>query len=97
MIYICFFNLDYYVSLLHPLGFYAFILTAAAIGALLYFQFELHYLYDHFMQFAVSAAAFSLALSIYLYVRSLKAPDEELAPGGNSGELEHAGSFLLNC
>ncbi|KFP93764.1 Lamin-B receptor [Haliaeetus albicilla] len=68
-------------------GFYAFILTAAAIGTLLYFQFELHYLYDHFMQFAVSAAAFSMVLSIYLYVRSLKAPEEELAPGGNSGYL----------
>ncbi|NXC41657.1 LBR protein, partial [Penelope pileata] len=66
-------------------GFYAFVLTAAAIGTLLYFQFELHYLYDHFMQFAVSAAAFSMALSIYLYIRSLKAPEEDLAPGGNSG------------
>ncbi|NXX93303.1 LBR protein, partial [Centropus bengalensis] len=66
-------------------GIYAFILTAAAIGTLLYFQFELQYLYDHFMQFAVSAAAFSMALSIYLYIRSLKAPEEELAPGGNSG------------
>jgi len=72
---------------LHPLGFYAFLLTAAAIGTLLYFQFELHYLYDHFVQFAVSAAAFSMALSIYLYIRSLKAPEEDLAPGGNSGEL----------
>lgn len=61
--------------------------TAAAIATLLYFKFELHYLYDHFMQFAVSAAAFSVGLSIYLYIRSLKAPDEELAPGGNSGEL----------
>ncbi|XP_029891295.2 delta(14)-sterol reductase LBR [Aquila chrysaetos chrysaetos] len=68
-------------------GFYAFILTAAAIGTLLYFQFELHYLYDHFMQFAVSAAAFSMVLSIYLYIRSLKAPEDELAPGGNSGYL----------
>ncbi|XP_009646438.2 delta(14)-sterol reductase LBR isoform X1 [Egretta garzetta] len=66
-------------------GFYAFILTATAIGTLLYFQFELCYLYDHFMQFAVSAAAFSMVLSIYLYIRSLKAPEEELAPGGNSG------------
>ncbi|KAK2531956.1 Lbr [Columba guinea] len=66
-------------------GFYAFVLTAAVIGTLLYFQFELHYLYDHFMQFAVSAAAFSMVLSIYLYIRSLKAPQEELAPGGNSG------------
>ncbi|NXR94633.1 LBR protein, partial [Hypocryptadius cinnamomeus] len=65
-------------------GFYAFILTAAAMGVLLYFQFELRYVYDHLMQFAVSAAAFSLALSIFLYIRSLKAPEEELAPGGNS-------------
>ncbi|XP_014806203.1 PREDICTED: lamin-B receptor [Calidris pugnax] len=68
-------------------GFYAFLLTAAAVGILLYFQFELHYLYDHFMQFAVSAAAFSLGLSIYLYIQSLKAPEEELAPSGNSGYL----------
>uniref|UniRef100_A0A8C2T405 Delta(14)-sterol reductase LBR n=1 Tax=Coturnix japonica TaxID=93934 RepID=A0A8C2T405_COTJA len=68
-------------------GFYAFVLTAAAIGTLLYFQFELHYLYDHFMQFAVAAAVFSMALSIYLYIRSLKAPEEDLAPGGNSGYL----------
>ncbi|KFV67912.1 Lamin-B receptor [Dryobates pubescens] len=68
-------------------GFYAFMLTAAAIGALLYFQFELHYLYDHFMQFAVSAAAFSMGLSIFLYIRSLRAPEEELAPSGNSGYL----------
>ncbi|NXN19945.1 LBR protein, partial [Indicator maculatus] len=68
-------------------GFYAFILTAAAIGALLCFQFDLHYLYDHFMQFAVSAAAFSMGLSIFLYIRSLKAPEEELAPSGNSGYL----------
>ncbi|NXL47560.1 LBR protein, partial [Podilymbus podiceps] len=66
-------------------GFYAFILTAAVIGTLLYFKFELHYLYDHFMQFAVSAAVFSMGLSIYLYIRSLKAPEEELAPSGNSG------------
>ncbi|NXU49992.1 LBR protein, partial [Turnix velox] len=48
-------------------GFYAFLTTAAAIGTLLYFEFELHYLYDHFLQFAVAAAAFSVALSIYLY------------------------------
>ncbi|NXX81915.1 LBR protein, partial [Urocolius indicus] len=68
-------------------GFYAFILTAAAVGTLLYFQFELHYLYDHFMQFAVSAAVFSMGLSIYLYIRSLKAPEEEIAPGGNSGYI----------
>ncbi|KGL85428.1 Lamin-B receptor [Tinamus guttatus] len=68
-------------------GFYAFVLTAASVGALLYFQLELTYLYDHFLQFAVSAAAFSMGLSIFLYLRSLRTPEEELAPGGNSGYL----------
>lgn len=68
-------------------GFYAFLLTVAAIGTSLYFEIELHYLYDHFLQFAVSAATFSVFLSIYLYVRSLKAPKEELSPGGNSGNF----------
>uniref|UniRef100_A0A803YD52 Delta(14)-sterol reductase n=1 Tax=Meleagris gallopavo TaxID=9103 RepID=A0A803YD52_MELGA len=33
------------------------------------------------------SAAFSMVLSIYLYIRSLKAPEEDLAPGGNSGYL----------
>ncbi|XP_043399526.1 delta(14)-sterol reductase LBR isoform X3 [Chelonia mydas] len=68
-------------------GFYAFVLTAAAVGNSLYFEIELHYLYDHFLQFAVSAAIFSVLLSIYLYARSLKAPKEELSPGGNSGNF----------
>uniref|UniRef100_A0A8C8VNP2 Delta(14)-sterol reductase LBR n=1 Tax=Pelusios castaneus TaxID=367368 RepID=A0A8C8VNP2_9SAUR len=68
-------------------GFYAFVLTAAAVGTSLYCEIELHYLYDHFLQFAVSAAIFSVLLSIYLYVRSLKAPKEELSPGGNSGNF----------
>ncbi|KAM6278803.1 delta(14)-sterol reductase LBR isoform 1-T1 [Porphyrio hochstetteri] len=66
-------------------GFYAFVLTAAVIGTLLYFKFELHYLYDHFVQFAVAAAVFSMGLSIYLYIRSLRVHEEDLAPGGNSG------------
>ncbi|EMP24552.1 Lamin-B receptor [Chelonia mydas] len=69
------------------IGFYAFVLTAAAVGNSLYFEIELHYLYDHFLQFAVSAAIFSVLLSIYLYARSLKAPKEELSPGGNSGNF----------
>ncbi|TFK09772.1 biogenesis of lysosome-related organelles complex 1 subunit 5 [Platysternon megacephalum] len=68
-------------------GFYAFVLTAASVGNSLYFEIELHYLYDHFLQFAVSAAIFSVLLSIYLYARSLKAPKEELSPGGNSGNF----------
>ncbi|XP_019405089.1 PREDICTED: lamin-B receptor isoform X1 [Crocodylus porosus] len=68
-------------------GFYAFALTAAAVGIFLYFELELHYLYDHFLQFAVSAIVFSVVFSIYLYIRSLKAPEENLSSGGNSGSF----------
>ncbi|XP_053865769.1 delta(14)-sterol reductase LBR-like, partial [Malaclemys terrapin pileata] len=76
-------------------GFYAFVLTAAAVGNSLYFEIELHYLYDHFLQFAVSAAIFSVLLSIYLYARSLKAPKEELSPGGNSGNFVY--DLFIGC
>lgn len=78
------------------LGFYAFALTAAVVGISLYFELELHYLYDHFLQFAVSAIVFSVVFSIYLYIRSLKAPEENLSPGGNSGKSEKIKSFLYH-
>ncbi|XP_053163797.1 delta(14)-sterol reductase LBR [Hemicordylus capensis] len=68
-------------------GFYAFILTSAAVAISLYFEMELYYLHDHFLQFAVCATVFSVVLSIYLYVRSLKAPEHELSSGGNSGNI----------
>ncbi|CAI5770893.1 lamin-B receptor [Podarcis lilfordi] len=68
-------------------GFYAFILTAAAVGISLYFEMEFSYIYDHFLQFAVCATVFSVVLSIYLYARSLRAPEQELSPGGNSGNI----------
>ncbi|XP_062980191.1 delta(14)-sterol reductase LBR isoform X2 [Elgaria multicarinata webbii] len=74
-------------------GFYAFILTAAAVGISLYFEVELYYLYDHFLQFAVSATVFSVVFSIYLYARSLKASEQELSAGGNSGNIIY--DFLM--
>lgn len=67
-------------------GFYAFLLTAAAVGMALYLEVDLCYLYDHFLQFAVCATVFSVVFSIYLYVHSLKAPTQELSLGGNSGK-----------
>ncbi|XP_056664468.1 delta(14)-sterol reductase LBR-like [Monodelphis domestica] len=67
-------------------GFYAFILTSVVIGTSLYWGIELYYVYDHFLQFAVAATVFSVALSIYLYVRSLKASNNELSPG-KSGNI----------
>ncbi|MBZ3876415.1 Lamin-B receptor [Sciurus carolinensis] len=65
-------------------GFYAFILTSAVIGTALFWGVELYYVYNHFLQFALAATVFSVILSIYLYVRSWKAPKDELSPA-NSG------------
>ncbi|XP_058131266.1 delta(14)-sterol reductase LBR [Dasypus novemcinctus] len=65
-------------------GFYAFILTSAVIGASSFWGVELYYVYNHIFQFALAALVFSVVLSIYLYVRSLQAPRDELSPA-NSG------------
>ncbi|XP_037698656.1 delta(14)-sterol reductase LBR-like isoform X1 [Choloepus didactylus] len=65
-------------------AFYAFLLTSTIIGASVFWGVELYYVYNHFLQFAVAAIVFSVVLSIYLYVRSLKVPRDELSPA-NSG------------
>ncbi|XP_006871199.1 PREDICTED: lamin-B receptor [Chrysochloris asiatica] len=67
-------------------GFYAFVLTSVVIGASYFWGVEFRYVYDHFLQFALGAIVFSVALSIYLYVRSLKVPRNELslASSGNA-------------
>lgn len=66
-------------------GFYAFILTSAVIGASLFQGVEFHYVYSHFLQFALGATVFCVVLSVYLYIRSLKAPRNDLSPA-SSGE-----------
>ncbi|XP_062066467.1 delta(14)-sterol reductase LBR [Lepus europaeus] len=68
-------------------GFYAFLLTAAAVGASLYWGLELHSMYRHFLQFALAATVFSALLSVYLYARSLKAPREELSPASSGNAV----------
>ncbi|XP_023687368.1 delta(14)-sterol reductase LBR [Paramormyrops kingsleyae] len=68
-------------------GFYAVILSAAALGVAYYQDVDLSYIHDHFMQFAVSSMILSSVLSVYLYVRSRWAREGELAPGGNSGNV----------
>lgn len=66
-------------------GIYAFVLTSAAVGASLFWGVELYYLYNRFLQFALAALVFSVGLSVYLYVRALRAPQDELslASSGN--------------
>ncbi|XP_048860571.1 delta(14)-sterol reductase LBR [Brienomyrus brachyistius] len=68
-------------------GFYAVILSAAALGVAYYQDVDLSYIHDHLIQFAVSSMIFSSVLSVYLYVRSCWAREGELAPGGNSGNV----------
>lgn len=66
-------------------AFQAFLVTAIMAGVAVVLQLPLSYVYDHFLQFAVASALLSLALSIFLYMKSLTAPESALAPGGNSG------------
>ncbi|XP_048387306.2 delta(14)-sterol reductase LBR isoform X2 [Stegostoma tigrinum] len=68
-------------------AFYAFVLCAAALGAALYNEVNLSYIYSSQLQLAISAILFSVLLSIYLYVRSWRVPADELAEGGNSGSF----------
>lgn len=69
-----------------PPALYAFVLTVAALGAAVHQGVDLSYIHSHFLQLAVSSLLFSVLLSVYLYVRSRWAPQDQLAPGGNSGE-----------
>lgn len=68
-------------------GFYAFVLTSAAVGASLFWGMELHYVYTHFLQFALAAVLFSVLLSVYLYAHSLKAPRDELSPASSGNAV----------
>ncbi|MBN3302924.1 LBR protein, partial [Amia calva] len=68
-------------------GFYALVLSVAVLGAAVYYKVDLSYIHEHFLQFAVSAMALSLLLSVCLYTRSRWAHNDELAPGGNTGNL----------
>ncbi|XP_072277492.1 delta(14)-sterol reductase TM7SF2 isoform X1 [Pyxicephalus adspersus] len=66
-------------------AFQAFLVTAIIAGVAVVLKLPFPYVYDHFLQFAVASALFSLGLSIFLYIKSLTAPESALAPGGNSG------------
>lgn len=68
-------------------GFYAFILTSAVVGAALFWGVELYYVYRHFLQLALAAIVFSVVLSVYLYVRALRAPPDELSPASSGNAI----------
>ncbi|XP_026802772.3 delta(14)-sterol reductase LBR isoform X1 [Pangasianodon hypophthalmus] len=66
-------------------GFYALLVSAVAVGAGVYNGVDLGYIHTHFLQFYTSALLVSILLSIYLFVRSRSASDDDRAPAGNSG------------
>ncbi|CAN2390911.1 delta14-sterol reductase activity, partial [Pristimantis euphronides] len=66
-------------------AFHAFLVSALLAGLAVMLQVPLSYVYDHFLEFAVGSGIISLALSIFLYIKSLAAAESALAPGGNSG------------
>uniref|UniRef100_A0A9R1SJZ9 Delta(14)-sterol reductase LBR n=2 Tax=Cyprinus carpio TaxID=7962 RepID=A0A9R1SJZ9_CYPCA len=68
-------------------GFYALLLTAVAVGVAMYQEVDLSYIHAHFLQFYTSALLIVTLLSIYLFIRSRWASEDELAPGGNSGYI----------
>ncbi|XP_059983704.1 delta(14)-sterol reductase LBR isoform X2 [Lagenorhynchus albirostris] len=68
-------------------GFYAFILTSVLVGASLFWDVELYYVYSHFLQCALAATVFSVVLSVYLYARALKAPRDELSPASSGNAV----------
>lgn len=67
------------------LGFYALLVSGVAVGAGVYNGVDLSYIHVHFLQFYTSALLISLLLSVYLFVHSRLAPDDQRAPAGNSG------------
>ncbi|XP_018409807.1 PREDICTED: delta(14)-sterol reductase isoform X2 [Nanorana parkeri] len=66
-------------------AFQASLVTAIVTGVAVVLRLPFSYVYDHFLQFAVASALLSLALSFFLYIKSLTAQESALAPGGNSG------------
>lgn len=69
-----------------PPGFFAVAVSSLAAAAAVHLGVDLTYIHSHFLQLAVASFLLATALSVYLYVRSGKAPPTERALGGNSGE-----------
>ncbi|KAM4722292.1 delta(14)-sterol reductase TM7SF2 [Rhinophrynus dorsalis] len=66
-------------------AFHAMLVSALLAALAVIIGFPLSYVYDHFLQLAVGSGLLALVLSIFLYMKSLAAPESALAPGGNSG------------
>lgn len=68
-------------------GFFALVVSAAAVAAAVYQGADLTYIHSHFLQLTTASFLISVLLSVYLYVRSGSTGPDERALGGNSGNL----------
>lgn len=68
-------------------GFFAFVTSILAFCAALYFKVPVTKAYDKFFQLMTSAFLFSFALAVFLYIKAKLAPENKIAPGGNTGNL----------
>lgn len=73
-------------------GFFALVVSAAAVAAAVYQGADLTYIHSHFLQLTTASFLISVLLSAYLYVRSGSTGPDERALGGNSGESLPGGS-----
>lgn len=68
-------------------GFFAIVVSAAAAAAAVYQGIDLTYIHSNFLQLSVATFLISVLLSVYLYVRSRCVSVDQLALGGNSGNV----------
>ena len=70
---------------LHVAGFFALIISVTLFGVLAMLGIPVNFLYRKFIALAATAIIFSFGLATFLYLKSLGAPKDELAEGGNTG------------
>ncbi|XP_017289593.1 delta(14)-sterol reductase LBR [Kryptolebias marmoratus] len=70
-------------------GFFSIVVSAVVVAAAVYQGVDLTYIHSHFLQLATASFLISVLLSLYLFVRSRSAGPEQLALGGNSGNVAY--------
>lgn len=73
-------SLDYHCN-----GFSALVISVVSFVLLVLLGVPVAYVYEKFLALATASLAFSVVLSVFLYLRSFRVPKEELAAGGNTG------------
>ncbi|KAM4633298.1 delta(14)-sterol reductase LBR [Polymixia lowei] len=68
-------------------GFFAIVVSSLAVVAAAYQGVDLTYIHSNFLQLGVASFLVSFLLSVYLYARSRYVPADQLALGGNSGNV----------